>query len=387
MRLARTIGIPAAGVVLFLFVLLLGGGWFYSDEIRRGALEIDRSGDDLDLVVSAVGAGKITLDVTDETAEDGRWRLDGVFGLELEGAYAQVGKIAEVTDRQVVRDLIPVDGIPQVGARARIDSFSFQDDPQRAHGLAFNDVKYSNKLGEFPAWRVQGSSDRWAIYVHGHRSSREEALRALPTIAEAGLTSLVIAYRNDEGAPTNPDGFIRFGATEWEDLEGAVQYALDNGAKDVVLVGYSMGGGVVMSFLFESALVSHVQGVILHAPMLDFGQTVDFRAGRSSLPVIGLPVPGVLTDTAKVISNLRFDVDWNAINYLAKTSELSAPILLFHGDADNSVPIETSEQLAQARSDIVEYVRVAGASHVGAWNKDSAAYRAKVSEFLTRIAK
>ena len=52
----------------------------------------------------------------------------------------------------------------------------------------------------------------------------------------------------------SPDGFYRFGETEWEGLEGAAQYALDKGAEDLILVGYSMGGAIITNFLFESLL-------------------------------------------------------------------------------------------------------------------------------------
>ncbi len=61
------------------------------------------------------------------------------------------------------------------------------------------------------------------------------------------------------------------------------------------------------------------------------------------------------------------------------------PILLFHSDQDDVVPIETSETLAEARPDIVKYVRVAGAPHVGAWNVDHVRYEATVSDFLQSV--
>ena len=50
------------------------------------------------------------------------------------------------------------------------------------------------------------------------------------------------------------DGYHRYGQTEWEDLAAAIQYALDHGAEDVVLVGYSMGGAIVVSLLYRSPL-------------------------------------------------------------------------------------------------------------------------------------
>ena len=60
------------------------------------------------------------------------------------------------------------------------------------------------------------------------------------------------------------------------DLEAAVQYALDNGADDVVLYGYSMGGGMCLNLLYESELADRVRCVVMDSPLLDFGGTLDF---------------------------------------------------------------------------------------------------------------
>jgi pimeloyl-ACP methyl ester carboxylesterase len=269
----------------------------------------------------------------------------------------------------------------------RVDSYAIAGDPQSAYSLPFEEVSYSSPLGDFPAWAVEGSSNTWAIFVHGRGEERREAMRMLRTVSAAGHPSLVITYRNDEGLPTNPDGFHRFGQTEWEDLEGAVAYALDEGADDLILVGHSMGGAIVMSFLYQSPLAEKVRGVILDSPMLEFGATVDHGASQRSLPVVGLPLPGVLTGVAKTVSNLRFDLDFEALDYLKRADELAVPILLFHGDADDTVPVETSDALAKARPDIVEYVRFAGANHVRLWNADPAAYEAAVEGFLRGLAK
>ena len=134
----------------------------------------------------------------------------------------------------------------------------------------------------------------------------------LPTMAELGLPSLVITYRNDPEAPASPDGFHRFGHTEWEDLEGAARYALDHGAKDFVLVGYSMGGAIVVNFIYQSSLAGWVQGAILDAPMLDFNATIDLGARQRG-------APGILTALGKFVASARFDIDWAEVDPKIRT--------------------------------------------------------------------
>ena len=386
LRRAVWLWIPLVAVALIVLVALLGGGWYYSDQIEDGALKVDESKSTFDLEIAEIGEGRVTLRVTPDTKKDGDWTKDGIWGLELEGAYGQVGPILQISDQEVVREFQSLEGDPTTGDIARIDSFAYPGDPQQAHGLPFEEVHFSTPSGDFPAWFVEGSSRTWAIFVHGRGAARTEALRILPTLAVAGLPSLIITYRNDKGVPANPDGYHRFGETEWEDLEGAASYATEQGAEDLILVGYSMGGAIVASFLYQSPLAEKVRGVILDAPMLDFGATIDHGASQRSIPIVGLPIPGVVTSVAKVIAGIRFDIDLSEWDYLNRADELAAPILLFHGDADKTVPVKTSDALAKARPDIVEYVRRPDTGHVRSWNRGRDEYEAAVLDFLQDLA-
>jgi pimeloyl-ACP methyl ester carboxylesterase len=196
----------------------------------------------------------------------------------------------------------------------------------------------------------------------------------------AGLPVLDIAYRNDAGAPADPSHRYGWGATEWRDLEAAVQYARGHGAQQVVLFGSSMGGSIVASFLEHSASASLVRGIVLDAPALDFRATVDFGATQRSLP-LGLPIPGVLTSTAEWIAGWRYDVDWPALDYLPG-DWLHVPALVFHGTADQTVPVSTSDAFRAAHPALVQEVRVPGAGHVASWNADPAGYSAREVAFL-----
>jgi len=51
------------------------------------------------------------------------------------------------------------------------------------------------------------------------------------------------------------------------------------------------------------------------------------------------------------------------------------------------VPVATSDALAEARPDIVTYVRGAGVGHVRSWNAGTASYEASVRDFLERAAR
>src|SRR5206468_969529 len=133
-------------------------------------------------------------------------------------------------------------------------------------------------------------------------------------------------------------------------------YALAHGASEVVLVGYSMGGGVVTSFLYESRLAGKVRGVILDAPGLSLDAAIDHGARNRKLPLLGTPVPAALTSLAEGIAGVRYHLDWDRLDYVDRADRLPVPVLLFHGTDDPRLPIAPSQALAAARPDLVRFV-------------------------------
>ena len=55
------------------------------------------------------------------------------------------------------------------------------------------------------------------------------------------------------------------------------------------------------------------------------------------------------------------------------------------GASDPTVPVATSDALAQARPDIVQYVRFEQAAHVRTWNLDRQAYENRLRAFLQAL--
>ena len=363
-------------VFLILALLEFGVGWYYSGVLNDLALEVGENEVEYDLIASAVGEGLVRLE---RGPDGGEWRLRGKWGLGWDGGRGMIGDIVENGNGFLVRRLTMADGEPPRSAPAFVSGDIYPNDPLLAYGIEYESVEYEAPLGKQDAWRFEGDDDTWAIFVHGLRGVPADGLSSLPVLHDLGLPALFITYRNDKGQPRDPSGIHQYGLTEWQDLHAAVEYALSQpGARDVVLIGHSMGGGIVVKFLYESPLAGSVTGVVMDSPAMDFEAPVDLGARERNLP-------GFVAATVKWIATLRFGVDWDAMDYLEDADRLDVPILLIHGEDDSRVPIETSDRLAELRPDLVTYSVYPDATHADAWNVDSGRYERELREFLLRV--
>ena len=367
-----------AAALLLLAAANLAVAWYYSNVLYDLALEVRPDDVEYDVVATVAGDGLVRLE---DGPGDGQWRLPGRWGLVWDGGNGMMGDIVEDGATHVVRAFTLVDGNPPSAAPAEVVSDIFPNDPFRAFGIEYTQVEYDAPLGAQDAWLFEGSLDTWAIFVHGHRGKRGDGLPALPTLHALGIPALFITYRNDPGQPGDPSNIYQYGLTEWRDLHAAVQHVLSQpDVERVVLIGDSMGGGIVTKFLYESPLAASVAAVVLDSPVLDFNAPVDLGARQRN-------IPGFVTATVKWVATQRFGVDWIAMDYLKDANRLDVPILLLHGTDDTRVPIETSDELAQLRPDIVQYSVYENTTHGDAWNTNPNRYESELKAFLVEATR
>lgn len=370
-RLVRALTWLLAVALLLVLGGLAGVGWYYADEIL---LVAEPAEPEFDLDVVDVSGGTVTL-THGEDAD-----LVGTYGLAWSDGYARVDQIVDQGDEGVTREVTAFPDAPPEGARVRIDGYAASDDVTDAgevFDFELSEVAVAGPLGDYPAYFVPGERETWVVFVHGRGASRAEAFRLLPAVVERGNPALVVTYRNDEGAPPDPDGEYGLGWTEAADVAAGVDYAISEGASDVVLVGYSMGGAIVGNYV-RSAPPEVVRGVVYDAPVLAWGEALRFAA-------IDRGVPTWLTPIAQVVATARAGIRFDLLNQVDRAEELTAPILLFHGTTDASVPVATSDALAEARPDLVTYERLDDVAHVRAWNHDPGGYTEAVEAFLEEI--
>lgn len=357
---------PAA--ILFLGFCVGVSGWFASSGFLR-ASDVSYMAK---LRVLGVSEDTVTLPRKGMTASK------GIYGISWQKEYAVLGEIVASDARSVTRRIINATQLPTAGLAVRWNTFVYLGDPGRACDLVYRDVEVPSQIGVLPAWFVPGTRSTWMLLFHGYHGTREEGLRVLPALVRMGFPVLMMCYRNDACAPLSPDGFYHFGDTEWQDVEAGVRYALEQGAQDVALYGWSMGGCMIEAFLRRSSFAAWARAVILDSPVLNWDKAIEAQVRH-------LHAPCWYTYVIKWFALRRAGLDFACIRHDCLLPERTTPTLLFHSTADPMVPIESSDIFAASRPDLVTYQRVIEADHAQVWNSDPRTYEDALETFLSRV--
>jgi len=339
-----------------------------------------------DTEILAVEDDSVTLRLTPESGQPGRY---GLWFDEGRG-HARVGAVLEVDEQagRVRRVLEGVDAGELGVGPARWNQYYFVGDPQEALGLPSRDVEIAAEIGILAAWEVPaagGAGDRWAILVHGRGAPREECLRAVPVLHDLGFTALIPLYRNDIGAPSSSDGRYSLGLSEWRDLEAALQYVVDEGAEQVVLVGWSMGAAIILQTLDRSWLSDRVSAVVLDAPVIDWSDVLRHHGAMHRIPgrVGSLSRTLIGRRWARRLVGVHEPIDVALTNWEHRADELKHRTLLIHSLDDEFVPAGPSVSLAAKRPDLVRFEPWREAGHTKEWNVDPERWDAVVRDFLS----
>ncbi|MRG58786.1 alpha/beta fold hydrolase [Agromyces sp. CFH 90414] len=341
-----------------------------------------------DLIVRGVdvsdGRTLVVLDRTEQTATPGR------FNLILEtGEWIRLGEeVRPVGEETVEREALGDTAALRVGVRASWSGMYFRT-PAHA-GLEATEVAVPTPVGPAPAWRIEPTSDTaadvWAIHIHGLGGTRAGTLRGVQVAARAGLVSLVVSYRNDGEGPTVGSRRSTLGATEADDVEAAVRFAIEHGARQMVLFGWSMGGAIALHLAARPGVRDRIAGLVLESPVLDWVETLKENCTRAGLPgwFGALALPWLDSPQLARVVGLGGAVRTRRFDWMDRGSHIQIPVLVLHGTRDRSAPVELGRRL---RANAVAHVRLEefDADHTMTWNVDASGWRAHVTRWITTL--
>lgn len=318
--------------------------------------------------------------------------VPGRYGVWLDGGagHARVGQILDLDEAAgtVRRELLGVDrGLLAVGP-ARWNQYYYWDRPSVSMGLPDEEVMIESEVGAMPGWVVRPDGSEagrdWVVLVHGRGARKEETLRAVPVLRDAGWTCLVAAYRNDRDAPRGPDGRYNLGLSEWRDVEAAIGWAVSRGAERIVLFGWSMGGAIALQTLHRSRFADRIVGVCLDSAVLDWDAVLRHhgRANHLPGPLVRVARELMASNRTRALVGLVEPIDLAHTDWVARADELDVPLLVIHSTGDTVVPFAPAAALAGRRPDIVRFEPWEQARHCREWNHDTERWESAVGSFV-----
>ena len=227
-------------------------------------------------------------------------------------------------------------------------------------GLAFEDVSFTAADGKaLHGWFVPGRNEVTWLWFHGNAGNISDRLGNLKLLHdELGVSVLLFDYRGygrSEGRPTEKGTY--------RDADAALAYLRSRGDVSpdrIIYFGRSLGSAVAV----ELATRHPPYGLILESPFLSVRHMA--RLSYRFLPTWPLLVA-------------RYDSQ-------AKIAKVEAPVLVLHGDQDDTVPIEAGRKLFDAAREPKQFYTVQGAGHNDGYIVGGDSYFTALRAFVQQLA-
>lgn len=195
-----------------------------------------------------------------------------------------------------------------------------------------------------------------AIIGHGVTGNKDRpwAVGLAEALEEAGINALRFSFAG------NGDSEGSFGdctvSKEIKDLKAVVNAAEDEGYHRICYIGHSMGGAVGV---LSASKDERIELLISLAGMVYTKKFCETEFGDQK------PGKGCMWEDEECPLSQAFVDDMNQIdNVLDRTEKIEVPWLIVHGDADDVVPVEESQEIYAAAYEPKELVILPGVDHV-----------------------
>ena len=197
------------------------------------------------------------------------------------------------------------------------------------------------------------------ILLHGFTSTKDRPHNILAAAAmrDAGFATLRFdLYGHGESGGE----FRKHTLGKWiSNTMAVIDYALENGYTELYLSGHSQGG--LVAALATGMEGDRIAGLVLRAPafLIPEGARKGMLLGKKFDPVH-------IPDTVPVIKGLELEGNYIRVAQMIRAEDAvdryKGPVLILHGDEDDTVPLSDSKKMAERYANC-ELVVMAGESH------------------------
>lgn len=185
---------------------------------------------------------------------------------------------------------------------------------------------------------------RLVILLHGFTSAKDRPhnIRAAAAMRDAGFATLRFdLYGHGESGGE----FRNHTLFKWiSNTMAVIHWALEHGYDELYLSGHSQGG--LVAALVAGMEADRIRGLILRAPAFMIPQGT-----RDGILIGGTFDPDHIPDEVDVIKGLKLSGDYlrvaQTIHVEDAADRFKGPVLILHGDQDDTVPLEDSKKFAR----------------------------------------
>lgn len=226
-------------------------------------------------------------------------------------------------------------------------------------GLDYEDVYFTTEDGQrLNGWFVAGSTDITWLWFHGNGGNMGHRVEEMALIhRQLGVNLFIFDYRGygRSGGKPSEQGIYRDARAALDYLQGRSDVVPEK----IVYFGRSLGAAVAV----QLASTSPPLGLALVAPFTSLGDMA--RVAYPRLPL------GWLVS--------------NRYNSLARLPQVHRPLLILHGDQDETVPLSHSQKLLQSANPPKCLQILPGAGHNDTYLAAGSAYWDALREFLDAL--
>jgi len=205
------------------------------------------------------------------------------------------------------------------------------------------------------AWLVRApQASLVTLYLHGNAGNLTHRFLPIREITAAGSSVLMLDYRGygkSEGSPSERGLYA--------DADAAYLHLLSRGysAQHIILQGESLGTAVAV----DLASRKECAGVVLEAAFTSGGDVAN-----TVLPIVGPLV-------------------FRGFDSKSKIARIRAPLLFFHGNRDEIIPLRLGRNLFEAAPEPKWLIEIPGAGHNDLVETAGSSYRERLHEFYGHV--
>lgn len=240
-------------------------------------------------------------------------------------------------------------------------------------GVEFEQVTFPSEDGTVIRgwWLDVPGSEQVAVVSHGFRGDKSQMLGISTGLFRAGISVLLFDFR---GNGDSEDGPQSLGHHEQQDLRAAIGVARERRPDaELGLVGFSMGAAVSVLVGAEDSTISRI---VADSSFADMHGVVATAAATAR-------VPGAFAHLVDYATRGLYGYGFSQVRPIDAIARVAPrPLLMFHGTADRTIPVEHAHRLRAQAGPTAHLELTEGADHCGSYFEDRPGYIAAVAAFL-----